>query len=100
MLRNELFYFQVGSVFDLGYLASLHGIASLRGKVDQKQEVLQIPRRGKQNAVDRKIKVREEDESEAEDGKTLPSVKVAFHLTLLGKVQGLMHFVPIECAPV
>ena len=63
---------QVGSVFDLGYLASLHGIASLRGEVDQEQEALRIPRRGKQNAVDRKIKVKEEDESEAEDGKALP----------------------------
>ena len=75
---------QVGSVFDLGYLASLHGIASLRGEVDQEQEALRIPRRGKQNAVDRKIKVKEEDESEAEEGKALPQ-KLLSSIAHLGK---------------
>ena len=60
-------------MFDLDYLASLHGIASLRGKVDQKLggsgPQLQVPRAGKQSAVDRKIKVEEKEESqEEEDG--------------------------------
>ena len=69
------FKFQVGSVFDLDYLASLHGIASLRGKVDPKLggsgPQLQVPRAGKQSAVDRKIKVGGKDESEEreDDGK-------------------------------
>ena len=60
-------------MFDLDYLASLHGIASLRGKVDQKQSgLLQMPRMGKQqSALDRKIKVGGKDESEEreDDGK-------------------------------
>ena len=63
-------------MFDLDYLASLHGIASLRGKVDQKQggsgPQLQVPRAGKQSAVDRKIQVEERGESEEEeDGEAL-----------------------------
>ena len=60
------FKFQVGSVFDLDYLASLHGIASLRGKVDDQLQL--VPRTtGKRSAVDRKIKVKEKDESEEEE---------------------------------
>ena len=54
---------QVGSVFDLDYLSSLHGIASLRGKVDPNKQggfKLQVPRAGKQSAVDRTIEVGEE----------------------------------------
>ena len=54
---------QVGSVFDLDYLSSLHGIASLRGKVDPNQGgfKLQVPRAaGKQSAVDRTIEVGED----------------------------------------
>ena len=51
--------FQMGSVYDLDYLASLHGIASLRGKV---------PRAGKQSAVDRKIEVEQEKHESEEEG--------------------------------
>ena len=63
-------------MFDLDYLASLHGIASLRGKVDPKLggsgPQLQVPRAGKQSAVDRKIQVEERGESvEEEDGEAL-----------------------------
>ena len=58
-------------MFDLDYLASLHGIASLRGKVDRKLggsgPQLQVPRAGKQSAVDRKIKVEEKEESQKEE---------------------------------
>ena len=58
-------------MFDLDYLASLHGIASLRGKVDPKLggsgPQLQVPRAGKQSAVDRKIKVEEKEKSEEEE---------------------------------
>ena len=62
---------QVGSVFDLDYLSSLHGIASLRGKVDPNNQgglKLQVPRAGKQSAVDRTIEVGEEQEKENGEG--------------------------------
>ena len=62
---------QVGSVFDLDYLSSLHGIASLRGKVDPNKQggfKLQVPGAGKQSAVDRTIEVGEDREKENGEG--------------------------------
>ena len=57
-------------MFDLDYLSSLHGIASLRGKVDPNKQggVHQVPRAGKQSAVDRTIEVGEEQEKENGEG--------------------------------
>ena len=57
-------------MFDLDYLSSLHGIASLRGKVDPNKQggVHQVPRAGKQSAVDRTIEVGEDREKENGEG--------------------------------
>ena len=57
-------------MFDLDYLSSLHGIASLRGKVDPNQGGLKLeaPRAGKQSAVDRTIEVGEEQVKENGEG--------------------------------
>ena len=57
-------------MFDLDYLSSLHGIASLRGKVDPNKlgGVHQVPRAGKQSAVDRTIEVGEDREKENGEG--------------------------------